>query len=126
MKIATCFFLLLAFVGMTSAEPVQDGAKSSPAAPSVYLVDDSRGHSITITANDTVIWKGVVEKSDHMPNIHRIGVSPEQQKQCRIRITGDPYQATRDVDWQKGEALIVSFLDDKVSLSQMHEPVGFQ
>lgn len=95
-------------------------------SPTLYLVEDSRGHNVTITADSTIIWHGVVAKSLEMPNIHPVGVPPNIQNQCRVRVTGGPYSAERSVDWQKGKALVVHFLDDRVAIDQKQEPVGFQ
>ncbi len=94
--------------------------------PKLYLLSDSRGHNVTIKADDTLVWRGVVEKSDHMPNIHPVGIPPESRQKCRVRIVGGPYVAAMDIDWQKGKALIVHFADDRVILTQREEPVGFQ
>jgi len=92
----------------------------------LYLMNDSSGHSIVITANDTLIWRGALPKSDEMPNIHAVGIPPEMQQTCRVHIAGGPFSAERDVDWQKGKALVVNFGEDRVALTQRQEPVGFQ
>jgi hypothetical protein len=97
-----------------------------PDLAKLYLVDDSRGRSITIHANDTLIWKGVVGKSGEMPNIHEVGIPPGMQRGCRLRVSGGPYDSERDVDWQRGKALIVHLADDRVVFTQKEEPVGFQ
>src|SRR6266478_5332180 len=64
----------------------------------IYLIEDSRGSDITITADGVVVWKGVVAKADEHPNIHVAGIPAQQQEKCKIRITGGPYTATRDVE----------------------------
>lgn len=85
--------------------------------PKLYLMDDSRGHRVTIKADDALIWNGIVKKT---------GITPDLRQKCRVRITGRPYTAEREVDWQKGKALIVHFGDDRVTFTQQEEPVRFQ
>lgn len=92
----------------------------------VYLLDDSGDCSVTILADKLVIWNGVVPKTGKSPNIHVAGIPPMQQKKCKIRVIGGPYRATQDVDWRRGKALVVHFLEKGVSLAQHQLPVGFQ
>lgn len=92
----------------------------------IYLIEDSRGYSVEIFADEELIWKGVVEKSDRLPNIHFVGIPTDKQERCQIIVSGGPYNLSYDIDWQEGRALILHFLNDKVSLEQMKEPVGFQ
>lgn len=94
--------------------------------PKLYLVNDSRGHKVTTKADDALIWNGIVKKPDFVPNIHPVGIPPDLRQKCRVRITGRPYTVEREVDWQKGKALIVHFGDDRVTFTQQEEPVRFQ
>lgn len=94
--------------------------------PKIYLVDDSRGHVVTIKADETLIWEGIVKKSDFSPNIHVVGVPPNLEKKCHIHVAGGPYGSTQEVDWTNGMAMVIVFSENKVVFDQHKEPVGFQ
>jgi hypothetical protein len=59
------------------------------------------------------------------PNVHRVGIPPDMQRQCFVRVRGGPYAAEMDVNWEKGKALTAFFEDDKVVLEQRKEPLYF-
>ena len=131
MRISISLFIIgfgiLVLTGCTVAAPPSDLHDSKRSdLPTVYLLEDSRGHSVTITADGTTIWRGTVAKSDELPNIHTVGIPASSSQECRVRIIGAPYAAERSVDWRHGKALVVHFLDDRVIIEQKQEPVGFQ
>jgi hypothetical protein len=107
----------------------QDGAPYSAnhqTYPKIYLLDDSRGHEVTITGDGVPLWKGIVQPSRESPNVHVAGAPLIWQQKCKVVVTGGPYSAAAEIDWRKGSVLVIHFFEDVVSLSQRTEPVGFQ
>jgi hypothetical protein len=94
--------------------------------PKLYLVNDSHREKITISADGTTIWRGVVRPSKYAPNIHTVGFPLASHRQCQISVTGGKYRSERSVDWQQGKALIVWLSGDGVVIQQKQEPVMFE
>lgn len=93
--------------------------------PKLYLLDDTRGDTVIITANSEKIWEGEVGFEGKSPNIHPVGIPSDCMKTCRITISGGRYKANSSINWSEGTALVVHFTSKDVVLTQKHEPVHF-
>ena len=94
--------------------------------PKIYILGDSSEVPVTITADKSVVWKGIVPKSGRMPNIHEAGIPEQCRQACTIEIQGGTFKSSLKLDWKKGNALVINFGRDGVVFRQHKEPVGFQ